>query len=411
MFDRVSSRSEDSGLADLETFYNLDTLRNVVQHIKVARGWAISLTACWSWCVCIPVRMPCSHTAVQEAYAESFPDTAGALFSSTSNSTLQLFRRAFFLWRLLELHDGREDVDSALSIRVAGRHEKGRPTSGLEDTLEEYIDYMRSQLTVRSVHECRNHSVFNRSQDTQVRACVMDGKVMPVQVCRVRYCTEPVVSRTVAFCDIHRHLSSQCRVVGCSRMVKSSIVECCDDEEHIGMWNKYIISRDKKASMRYQARNRGIPKTVLVNDGRRKEDEDDSKLASGKPVALFGPAYLPDVLVLVWSCGVVASVWPIFSQERMQDVGEFLQRALQDIPQSSRPHVTFYDNACNLGPHLQKGNRFPLAKEQVLVVDRFHICGHSESDSKCREKYAPNAVPLVNDIGGKTLLILHRRDY
>lgn len=61
-------------------------------------------------------------------------------------------------------------------------------------------------------------------------------------------------------------------------------------------------------------------------------------------------------MAMVWSCGVIIAVKPIFSHEKFDDIGLFVEETLQRLPEYARPDVVFFDNACRLHPALKSMN-------------------------------------------------------
>lgn len=296
--------------------------------------------------------------------------------------------------RLLEVHD-EQGTQTALTVLVGDSYHE-RPSNGLRHAMEKAVDQMRATMPRQSMHDCDMHVQWNRDLNRQIKCCVLDGKVMGPQVCRVQHCESPIVSRKRAFCRHHEHLADICRVVGCSEKRISADVECCSNLDHVQLWKSYLKAKHLKAAYKKKARAEGKSKPASVNDARKQEEFEDAQMMSGGLVAHFGPAYQPDVLVFNWSCGVVPAIKPIFSTEKFEDVAAFVEDTLQMMDENDRPDVAFFDSACRFGPFLKRNPQYTFGNRVRWVVDRFHICGHKESDEVCQEHYAPKVVDLVN---------------
>jgi hypothetical protein len=101
------------------------------------------------------------------------------------------------------------------------------------------------------------------------------------------------------------------------------------------------------------------------------------------------------IFISTFNCGVLCGFKEIYGKETLRQTSNFITEVSKSLTEI--PDYWTYDNGCNLKRFMtnkkniiESSPTLELLNKKTLVVDRFHLAGHSLDDSFCRENCDPD---------------------
>ncbi|KAI8840543.1 hypothetical protein BC829DRAFT_420744 [Chytridium lagenaria] len=339
--------------------YRSDVLKNTGM-LRLDQSNYIDLIAAEIWASRVPVMLSSKHWNSQLAYMGLTHGMHQQKIPTPKANPL--FKKAYVLLNIINLHDYRSKLDSSLQSLELDHWESSAlpcsPGNTLREynrAMEDYVRFFKENSARKWDHSCKGcHRVLPDGR--VVSASVVDGKAMGHQVCQILGCIHPILNPEDGFCRQHHdELGSVCIVRGCDVRANSEKGDkrTCGNPEHIQLYLRSLtadgngrkVNATNTTSPMDNANTEGsviLPpqkkrkQTSTIDDSFVDKDTFDGGLLKYRAKR----RYLPGIFVNVWSCGHIMNIFKMFTFEQTAELLPGISKTYESIglPIPAFPH-------------------------------------------------------------------------